>query len=484
MTAPPEIDDTTYKWRAFAAIAVYFITAVLSFTMVFLALPAIADDFDVTLRAASWVVIIHALTISALLLPLGRLADLIGRRRIHLLGLVVFAAGALGSAAAPSLWALIGARVVMAVGDAMSQSVSTGILVSVFPPSERGKAIGGQTTAVAAGAAAAPIFTGLILQVLPWRGLFALLVLPLGFAFVAGRRFLDEERLTPDAAADEPTPPFDRIGALLSGTAMILLILVVNNPLELAWRSVAVGVAAVVVVGLIVAFVRWELRVPHPMLQLGFFRGRLFALSVSARLVGFMGAAAIYILVPIFIVSFRGLSETTAGLMLFLNSIGLGVTAQTAGRLSDRFGTRPFMITGFTLMALTSLVFATFDATTALWVVAVTSLLNGVATGAWNPPNNATILGSVSSADYGVIGAFTNLTRNIGSVIGQAGMAAVVTLVMVNQGFDVPLGEIADTAGSGGAFVDGWKVAYWMATGASLVALILTITAPRPQRTP
>ncbi|MCP5026639.1 MAG: MFS transporter, partial [Actinomycetia bacterium] len=113
MTTRSEVDDTTYKWKAFGAVGLFFLTSVLAFAMVFLTLPAIADDFGVTLRDASWVVIAYTLTITALLLPMGRLADLIGRRRIHLLGLIVFAIGTLLVAVAPSFQALIAARVVM-----------------------------------------------------------------------------------------------------------------------------------------------------------------------------------------------------------------------------------------------------------------------------------------------------------------------------------------------------------------------------------
>ena len=113
--------------------------------MVFVALSAIADDFGITLRAVTWVVIAQALTISALMLPMGRLADIVGWRRVHLTGLVLFAVGALLTALAPTFALLIGARIVMAVGNAMGQSVGTAMVIAVFPPGERGTAIGSQT---------------------------------------------------------------------------------------------------------------------------------------------------------------------------------------------------------------------------------------------------------------------------------------------------------------------------------------------------
>ncbi|MCP4226340.1 MAG: MFS transporter, partial [Actinomycetia bacterium] len=325
MTTRAEVDDTTYKWKAFGAVGLFFLTSVLAFAMVFLTLPAIADDFGVTLRDASWVVIAYTLTITALLLPMGRLADLIGRRRIHLLGLIVFAIGTLLVAVAPSFQALIAARVVMGVGDAMAQSVATGILVSVFPKRERGKAIGSQTTAVAVGAAVGPIFTGLVLQVLPWRALFALLLVLVVVAFIAGVIFLDEEKLS---TVTHQRQPFDWLGAALSVPAVVLLVVVINNPLDLAWSSLLMLVLIVVIVVLFTAFIRWELRSAAPMFDLRFFKIRVFALGVAARFVGFMAATTIYFLMPIFVISFRQMSEGRAGTVLFLNSVGLGVMAQ------------------------------------------------------------------------------------------------------------------------------------------------------------
>lgn len=117
-------------------------------SMVFVALPSIADDFGITLRAVSWVVVAQALIISALMMPIGRLADIVGWRRVHLGGLLLFGGGAILTALA---------RIVMAAGAATGQSVGTAMVVSVFPPSQRGKAIGSQTTALSIGGASGPI---------------------------------------------------------------------------------------------------------------------------------------------------------------------------------------------------------------------------------------------------------------------------------------------------------------------------------------
>jgi MFS family permease len=471
--------DSSYKWKAFTAIGISFFTQVMSMSMVFVALSSIADDFGVTLRAVTWVVIAQALTISALMMPMGRLADMIGRRRVHLIGLAFFGSGAIFTALAPTFGLLIVARVAMAIGNSMGQSVGTAMIVSVFPERERGMAIGSQTTAVAIGGASGPIFAGIVLQFLPWQALFWMITIPIIIAFVAGYFILDERRVS--QLHETTRPPFDWGGAILSSVAVIVLVITINNPFGVSWLSPFIFGGGAAVVALLVIFARLELRTTAPMLELRLFRNAVFSMGIVARLVGFMGTTAFRFLAPIYLISLRELGEGTAGLLLFLTSAGMAIAAQASGRLSDRFGSRRFSVAGFLVLIATSvaMVFVTSD--TALWIVAVILFVNGLAMGLWNVPNNSQIMGSVPPSALGVVGAFTNLTRNVGNVTGQAIASAVVVAVMVSGGFDIPLSEIATTEGASTAFIDGWRAAFLLVTGFSTLGLILAfMTKPGP----
>ncbi len=476
--SPGPIGDDGYKWRAFTAVGSFFVTAVLGLTMVFVALPTMAADFGVTLRLAGWILIAPSLTISALLLPFGRLADLVGRRRIHLTGLALFGVGAILTATAPTFAWLLVARVIMSIGGALTESVGTGILVSVFPSHERGRAIGLQSSSVAAGAAAGPLAAGIALQFLSWRALFWFLAALTAVSYLIGQRVLDERRITPTAAIDPDAErdPFDWPGAILSGLLVILVVLTVNNPFGLPWRSWPLAVAAGASALVLVAFIRRELATDHPMLQLRFFANRVFRLAVICRTLGFQANTALFLLLPILLVSVTGVSETRAGLAVFVNSVGFGLAAHVSGQLSDRFGTRPFMVSGFLVMAGAMTAFALMDGDTPLVLVASVALVTGIATGTWNPPNNATVIGTVPPASYGVVGAFTNLARNAGNVFGQALATAIVAATLAARGFDVPLGEIGDTPGASEAFVDGWRTAFTAMAALSLVAAVLATT--------
>ena len=473
--APIVHPDASYKWKAFTAIAISFFIQVLTMSMVFVALSAIADDYGVTLRAVTWVVIAEALTISAVMMPVGRLADMIGRRRVHLIGLAIFGGGAVFTALAPTFGLLIAARIVMAVGNAMGQSVGTAMVISVFPESERGSAIGSQTTAVAVGGASGPIIAGVVLQFLPWQALFWMITVPIAVAFIAGYRILDERLVSQFHEAERP--PFDWGGAIFSSIAIIILVITINNPFGVSWLSPFILGGGFAFVIILVAFVRWELRSNSPMLELRMFRNVILSLGIAARLVGFMGTTAFRFLAPIYLISLRGLDEGAAGSVLFLTSLGMAMAAQGAGHLTDRFGARPFSVFGFLVLiaSAVAMVFVTGD--TAMWIVALILFVNGLSMGLWNVPNNSMIMGSVPASALGVVGAFTNLTRNIGNVTGQAIAAAVVVAVMASRGLDIPLSEIATTPGASTAFIDGWRAAFIIVTGFSVVGLLFAIIA-------
>lgn len=475
--------DTVYakKWKAFSAIGISFFTMVMSMSMVFVALESIADDFNVTLRTVAWVVIAQALTISAFMMPMGRMADIIGRKRVHMIGLIFFAGGAIFTAVAPVFGLLIFARVVMAIGNSMSQSVGTAMVISVFPPDERGKAIGSQTTAVATGGAVGPAFAGLMLEFFSWEALFWVLVPPIAIAFAASYFILDENVVSQRSARRE-RQPFDWIGAFLSALAIIVGVLLINNPLRESWTSPIMIGGIVAFFALMGGFVMWELRSSAPMLQLRMFNNAVFSMAVTTRYVGFLGTTAVRFLMPIYLISLRGLEEWRAGLILLLQSVGMAVAAQSAGRLSDRFGERPFGVAGFAVLVITGIGFVLTDETTPFWLVTLILLANGLAMGLWGVPNNSVIMGAVPRSTYGIVGAFTNLTRNVGNVTGQAVAAAVVAGIMAAQGFDIPLSDIDIVPGAGDSFVDGWRVAFILVTVFSAVGLVLSfVTKPKPR---
>tara|TARA_B100000029_G_scaffold110038_1_gene101662 strand:+ start:37978 stop:39441 length:1464 start_codon:yes stop_codon:yes gene_type:complete len=482
MPATPNFDpgaSSTNKWLAFSAIGISFFTMVASMGMVFIALIQIAETFGVTLRSASWVVIAQGLTISAFMLPMGRMADIIGRKKVHLMGLVLFAAGSVLTALAPTFGLLIVARIVAAIGNSMGQSVGTAMVLSIFPPHERGKGIGAQTTSVAIGGAMGPVIAGLVLQFLPWEALFLLLTVPIVIAFVAGYFILNEQIVS--GHRKDSHEPFDWIGAVVSAMIITVLVILINNPLGVAIFSPFILGGCISAIGLFTFFVWWELNSDSPMLQLRMFKNLVMSMAVATRFLGFLGTTTVRFLMPIYLISLRDIQEAAVGGMLFLTSLGMAVAASSSGRLGDRIGERPFTIAGFSIVVITAIGFTFFTGDTSLWIVMSVLLINGLAMGLWGVPNNSTILGSVPREAFGVVGALTNLTRNVGNVTGQAVASAVVVGVMAADGFDIPLSEITGNDAASASFLDGWKLAYILVMVFSLMGLALAIFT-KPER--
>ena len=466
------------KWRAFSSIAITFITIVFASAFALLALPEIAADFDITLRTVGWVIIIESLFIAALLLPLGGLADMFGDKRVLTVGIAIFGLGVVLTGLSPSFTALIGARIVTAFGNALVQSVATGLVFSMFPGNERGVAMGAQTSAVAVGSATAPLLGGLGLEFLSWNTVFLLIAIPSAMSLFAVRALIPDQALR-EVKSDKR---FDVLGSVLSAATIATIVVTISNPFSLSFTSPGILGSAVAAVVLLTLFVRWELRISEPLLELRLFTERTFRTSVSLRTFGFLASAPTTLLLPIYLLSFREVSVVTAGIIIAAISTGMGIGGQIAGRLYDRLGPRMPSMVGFAVQTLTSLFFALADDETSLLLLGIVALVSGFALSLWNVTNNSALLTATPPAYLGVGGAFTNVARTLGSVIGQAAGTAIVASVMASRGFNIPLGDIAGNLAAGIAFNDGWQVVYLLGSGLSAALVLLATRLPGPER--
>jgi EmrB/QacA subfamily drug resistance transporter len=464
-----------YKWKAFWVIALAFVTMVMDFSVTGVALPTIAREFNLTLRVVSWVAIAGSLTITAVLLPFGRLADIAGRKRVHITGIALFTTGALLAALAPNLPALIGGRVIMALGAAMIQAVGMAMVTSVFPSHERGKAIGMITTVVGIGAIAGPILGGPLVEAFGWRSVYFFLAAPTIPAFVLALRVLDDARVgNVKRAAGEP---YDWTGAATSALFLSLIIFTVTNPFDFAWASAPVIGGALAAAVLIAVFIRWELRARAPMISLRFFQDAQFSLAATARSLGFIGSAAAWFVMPFYVQDVLGYKPTVAGLVIFFGALGFAATGYFSGRWSDRYGPRRFVIGGLAIAMVANLAFTTLQVDSPVWLVVVLLLANGIGMGLWNAPNTSILLSRVERSSYGIIAAFTNLVRNVFSTTGTAMVTAVVAGVMLSHGVAADLGAVGEAGDprAASAFVSGMRVAFFVQAAVLLAALAAAV---------
>jgi MFS family permease len=232
---------------------------------------------------------------------------------------------------------------------------------------------------------------------------------------------------------------------------------------------------AITAVVLFIYFTWWELRSDSPMLDLRMFRNRVLSIGSSARLFAFLGSSATFLLMPIYLIGIRGFEAAFAGGILFLSPVGVAIAAQLSGRLGDKYGTKPFLIAGYTATAIAAAAFAFATTDTPIWTVMIILFMSGAGMGTWNVTSNSVIMGAAPSAAMGVVGALTNLIRNIGTVVGQAVMTTVIVGVMISRDVDIPLSEVSESPDATLAYMAGWRIAFGAAVVFNLIALALSM---------
>ncbi len=468
------------KWLVFTALAIGTFLSVVDHGSVIVALPTIEAHFGTDLPTVQWVIVGYALTISVLLLPMGRLGDMVGRKRIYIAGFSIFVVASALAGASPDLALLIGAKILQGVGSAMIQGNSMAIVISTFAETERGKALGSHLSVVGTGAVAGPALGGLLISVLDWRWVFFINV-PIGLIGIAVALLVLQGERHIEEAEDSGRQSFDWMGAVLSGVTLLAFLMVVGNGDRVGWTSwpVVAGTAAAVL--FLAAFIWWELRIESPMLELRLFRRKLVALGVAAGWISFLGTAAARFMMPFYLQRVLEYSPGKVGLFMIPAALCMVFVGPVTGRLSDRYGWRRFTAGGLALSAAASFILAIgLTPTSHVMLVIVMLMLLSTGTGLFNSPNNSSIMSAVERSRYGVISALTQLVRNSANVTSVALSTTIVVITMGSQGVEPSLDAVSPEVA--GAFVDGLHNAFLLMGILLVVGMIICLVrgdAPR-----
>ena len=478
----PVSQGSSYRWWVFGTIAVGTFLSVMDQGSVLLALPTIETQFKADLPRVQWIMLSYALAISVLLLPMGRLADMVGRRRVYITGFIIFVSAAGLAGISLNLPMLIGARVLQGIGSAMIQGTALAMLISVFPSAERGKVLGANLSAVGLGLVAGPAFGGLLVSTWGWRSIFLVDVL-VGLVTIAAAVRILYGRRFPQEAPPEKRTTFDLPGAILSGAALFFLLLTVGNGYRWGWTSAPALAGVLAAVILLTVFIWWELRHPSPMLELRLFQRRLVAMGVAAGWISFMASISMWAMMPFYLQKVLGYSPSQSGLVAVAPSVGLIIMGSVSGRLSDRLGWRTFNIGGQILSA-TALFVLAFSLTeqSSLALVIPFWMLMACGQGLFNAPNNSSILSAVERSRYGVVSALTQLNRNMSNVTSIAVTTSIVAATMASRGFEPSLDAVSAEGGAAvsRAFIDGWQRA--MLLMGTLVVMAIGLSMAKGER--
>ena len=409
-------------------------------TVANVALPAIADDLGGGLAGQQWTANAYLVTLSSLLLIGGSLGDIFGERRVFALGVVGFGATSLICALAPTIEILVAARALQGVAGALLTPAALAVIVSTFPPDERGKAVGAWTAWGGIGTVLGPIVGGQLVDAASWRWIFAINV---PIVLVTLMLIL---RVVPEGRERDPDARVDVVGALLcaSGLAGVTFGLI-EQPLN-GWGSAMVALPLAAGALLFASFLIWEGRTAHPMLPLALFRRRNFAVGNVETFVMYGGLGLVFFFLVLFLQQVAGMSALAAGSTTIPVTIFMFALSMRFGALADRHGPRFFMGLGPLVAACgIGLLLWRVDADVS-WASDLLPglVVFGLGLSMTVAPLTSTVLADADDSNAGIASGVNNAIARVASLVAIAAVGAVVTAAFGTK-LDAELGS---TAGS------------------------------------
>lgn len=395
--------------------------ALLDSTVVNVALPAIRADLGGGLAGQQWVVNAYLLTLGSLILVGGSLGDLFGPRRVYAIGVAGFGAMSVLGALAPGIEVLIGARALQGLFGALLTPSALAVIIAVFPAAERGAAIGSWTAWIGIATVIGPLLGGYLVDAVSWRLIFAInvpfIVVTLGLIAAA----------VPGRQAAGPRPHVDWAGALLAVLGLAGPVLALIRQPAAGWGSAEVWGPGLGGLALLALFVAHERGATSPMLPLGLFRRRNFAVGNLETLVLYGGLGSMTFLLVLFLQQVAGYDALQAGLALLPITIAMFALSRRAGRLAERFGPRPFMAAGPLVGAAGVALLLRLDAGLDYWSDLLPALvLFGLGLAATVAPLTAAVLADAEAGSAGIASGVNNAIARVASLLAVAALGALV----------------------------------------------------------
>jgi EmrB/QacA subfamily drug resistance transporter len=415
------------RWGVLAVISLSLFIILLDVTIVNIALPHIMTAFKVGLSSIEWVFNVYVLVFAALLLTLGKLGDLFGRRLLFVTGLGIFTLASLGCSLATDFNVLLIFRGIQAIGGAAMMPATLSILNVEFNKSQRGLALGIWGAVAGAANALGPIIGGALVDAASWRYIFVINI-PIGiFAFIAALMIV-KESTNPGINRRIDIP-----GVLIVSLALFCLIFALVEGQKYGWTSPAILTLFAVAVISFTAFVVVELKTASPLAQLRLFRDRTFSAGNFVSMVQFFGLMGVIFLLVLFLQIVLGFSALKAGLTLLPLPLAIIVVAPFAGRFTDKIGGRWILFAGTLITALGIYLMSDLSGVTD-WVNLVLPLaVCGVGTGLVIAPTTTVIMANTPVQQSGMGAGVLSTIRQIGSVLGLSVLGAVLQNQLVNN---------------------------------------------------
>ncbi len=409
----------SYKWKALLTVAMGTMMATMDVSITTIAFPELTRVFQTDLATVMWVVVAYILVSSSLMLVFGKISDFIGRTRIYTTGMAIFTLGMTACALAQNVEQIIIFRIIQAVGAAMSIACGTAIVTEAFPASETGKGLGLLSMSVSAGFILGPIIGGFLLEWLDWRSLFYTRA-PIGIITF----FMSLILLEKDKGRSEKMT-LDVMGALTSSAGLFCLIFGMGQIKRHGATSPPVLIFLGCGIMILLLFVALERRATDPIIDLDLFKNRTFSFAMAGLLLFFLAVPPYILIMPFYLMEGINLSPLESGLLMAVVSMITMITSPISGALSDRFGPVWPSVFGAGATAAAFFCMLGFDLQTEITTIILILILLGLGVGAFQPPNNSTIMGAVERKRLGSASALIATERQVGISLGMAMAGAI-----------------------------------------------------------
>ncbi len=387
-----------------------------------IALPEIGRNFSLNVVLLSWISTIYLLSGAIFLVPIGKLADIYGRKRIFSFGVIIFTLMSLGSGLAPNIWILIMVRALQGIGSAMMFGTAMAIITSVYPPGQRGKALGINIASVYIGLSMGPFIGGIITRYIGWRFVF-LSIIPLGITILyLLTHYLHEEW------REARNQQFDITGSIIYSLSLLAIML--GFTLLPSWTG-----GLIIIPGILgfILFYRIETGTKYPILDLSLFlTNRVFAFSNLAALINYGATFGVTFLMSLYLQYIKGLSPQMAGLILIAQPGMQALVSPLAGKISDQFEPRHVASTGMALTALGLSFLIFIDIDTSIQYILMSLSILGTGYGFFSSPNTNAIMSSVDRRTFGVASGMVSTMRMIGQTFSM-GVTMIIMSIFMGQ---------------------------------------------------
>ncbi|GFZ30680.1 MFS transporter [Clostridium zeae] len=461
------VNDRIYKnrWLILFNVVLMTFMSCLDSSIVNVALPVMSKKLNVNMASIEWVVTSYLITISSIILIFGRLGDIKGKTKVFSFGIIMFTLGSLMCGLSNSLWLLVAARIIQAIGASATMSTSQGIITSVFPPHERGKALGMSGTAVALGTMVGPPLGGFIVYLVSWKYIF-LINVPIGLI-----TFVMSYKILPKSKGNISNERLDLKGAALFTIAIVMMFVAIIKGQQLGYGNPIILGSLLIAMISFTAFIYVEKRVKEPMLELSIFKNKLFSLSVFCGFISFVAISCSNIIQPFYLQDVMKLSSSVTGLFMMVSPLILAFIAPISGHMSDKIGSEVLTFIGLIASSFGLMLMSTLNQNSSMIILIIFMAILSMGNGMFQSPNNSLIMSTVPKSKLGIAGSVNALVRNLGM---NFGISLSTALLYNRMSYKIGYQVANFVPGREDVFVYGMRYSYLAASLICAIGAILT----------